>query len=70
MATFPEVEFSVREAGSNLSVCVNMTSGPEMKDRNVSLSIFSADGSASGKCYIISVVANSSLEMSAYHCLI
>ena len=50
VANFPEGEFSIRETDSIISVCVNLTSGPKMKERNVSLNIFSTDGSASGKC--------------------
>lgn len=46
--SFPMAQFSVVEEDMNLTVCVQLSAGPYSKERNVSLTIFSTEGTAAG----------------------
>ena len=55
MIQFPMAQYSILESESNITVCINLLSGPEVILRNVSVEVFSRDGTAAlGGCKSVS----------------
>ena len=52
MVQFQQEQYSVLESESNITVCINLLSGPDVILRNVSVHMVTIDGSATGMLFI------------------
>lgn len=49
MASLPGNEFTILESDLNMSVCITLLAGNNVKVRNVIVRVFTSDGSAIGE---------------------